>query len=58
MISSLIYDDIFNVAVFPCVLWGGEYKIEAIEKFGSNVFGGFYFQLTLSRSDFEIFRIH
>ena len=47
-----IFYGIFTVAIFIRVLWGGEDKIEVIEEFVSNVLRGFYYWLTLSRSDF------
>ena len=56
--ASLIYYVVFSVAVFHSVLWGGEDKIEVLEEICSNVLWGFYYQLTLSCSDFAKCRTH
>ena len=44
--ASLISNRIFDVAVFPRVLWRGEDKIELIEEFLVILFGGFINDLT------------
>ena len=51
-------DGIVFVAVFPCVLRGGEDKIEAIEEFVSSILRFFYYRLTLLCCDFAKCRMH
>ena len=52
--ASLLYDSIFRVAVFPCVMWGGEYKIEVIWEMFSNVLQGFITDLPCHIVTFQI----
>ena len=50
--AFLIYDRVYSVAIFSCVMRLGENKIEVIEEFVSNFLWFFYYRLTLSLSDF------
>ena len=50
--GSLLFDRHFGVSVFHHAMGGGEDKMEVIEESVSNFVLVFYYQLTLSRSDF------
>ena len=56
--AFLIFDRRLSVAVFTHVLRGGKGEKAVIEEFVSSALQFFYYQLTLSRSDFEKCRTH